>query len=575
MKSTSLSEKPEYEALSYCWGEPGRQQTISINGTDVPVFRNLHQALVRLRATRPRTLWIDAICINQQDVGEKEYQVPMIRDIYRSCRRVLVWLGEHDRHTRGAFQAIEFLSSQIGLGLECNLSSWKTLRRGGQPSLLDRPRVFFETLQSNLEIGSIAQRPWFQRAWVVQEIALSPSALVICGKFQIDWREIERASRFSDEPLITPHVEELIDARRSQLNLDRVSFLAALCAVRVAKSTDPRDKIYAGLGLCNIPSELERYSKLVNYVSSPAAVAVKITRTYLETTSDLEILIYCRGYLDCASPTQPSWSFQLEVDWTRQPNQCYFGKSTNGKMCQFRAGGKERPRPTFSADAALFCLKCQPLDVVAGVSDIFSANPFLAESIRSTLPIMKEDVGLFRSYCDARRLYHLDNRALYPFTGQTLWDAFCHCFLEAHQGGVPEFESREDKARKRLVLQRFDELATWMASIQHASVVRFSCLWVRKFFRDIEGDSTEITEALVPASAALNRRFLVTKGGYIGWEPAETVVGDRIVLIQGAASPFVVRPVGYRWRFVGECFVHGVMFGESFSEALCEQMWFE
>lgn len=205
---------------------------------------------MRLRDVRPRTLWVDAICINQDknDVKEKEWQVPLMRDIYRSRRRVLVWLGKHDRRTKRVFEALDFLSSQYGTSADPYPAyRWQTLRRGGKDSFFGQVRGAFETVQAEFDFASVFGRRWFQRIWIIQEISVSPSALMICGEHQIDWQKVQDAQRFNTYEIHNSRLTELFGIREIQQNSPRVSFLEALRAGRMADSADQRDKIYACL----------------------------------------------------------------------------------------------------------------------------------------------------------------------------------------------------------------------------------------------------------------------------------------------------------------------------------------
>ncbi|OCK95111.1 HET-domain-containing protein, partial [Cenococcum geophilum 1.58] len=83
-----------YEALSYAWGDPLPTYDILLNEKAFSVARNLGRALHSLRSTtEPRTLWIDAICIDQNDLGERGSQVMIMRNIFSRAHRVVVWLG--------------------------------------------------------------------------------------------------------------------------------------------------------------------------------------------------------------------------------------------------------------------------------------------------------------------------------------------------------------------------------------------------------------------------------------------------------------------------------------------------
>ncbi|PVH71318.1 HET-domain-containing protein, partial [Cadophora sp. DSE1049] len=93
----SLKANPEYEALSYSWGNPELKEPIWVGDKQIGVTSNCLKALRRFRSReQPVTLWIDAICINQSDDGEKSWQVKLMGEIYEKTERVLIWLGEND-----------------------------------------------------------------------------------------------------------------------------------------------------------------------------------------------------------------------------------------------------------------------------------------------------------------------------------------------------------------------------------------------------------------------------------------------------------------------------------------------
>ncbi|KAF1829547.1 hypothetical protein BDW02DRAFT_509686, partial [Decorospora gaudefroyi] len=97
VRVVDLDKQPDYEALSYVWGDTTIRKSIQVSGNTVMITPNLYHALLRLRySTRRRTLWIDQLCINQWDVAEKAVQVAMMRDIYRRCSHCIFWFGEID-----------------------------------------------------------------------------------------------------------------------------------------------------------------------------------------------------------------------------------------------------------------------------------------------------------------------------------------------------------------------------------------------------------------------------------------------------------------------------------------------
>ncbi|KAE9374993.1 hypothetical protein N431DRAFT_287752, partial [Stipitochalara longipes BDJ] len=125
-----------YEVLSYTWGTTGATEKISVDDSKALEVRvNLATALRYLRLeTEPRTLWIDAICIDQNNVEEKNTQVPYMTQIYREASCVQVWLGESSHDSDRAFDLLEAIG-----GNEDDMD-WRSL-------------------------ANLFQRPWWTRMW--------------------------------------------------------------------------------------------------------------------------------------------------------------------------------------------------------------------------------------------------------------------------------------------------------------------------------------------------------------------------------------------------------------------------
>jgi hypothetical protein len=111
LRAVPLDDVPIYEALSYTWGTERPVHRICCNGQAFAIRPNLFQALRRLRyRTKPRVLWIDAICIDQDNTDEKNLQIPLMRRIYMSASQVLVWLGEEANDSPKAMALMRKLS---------------------------------------------------------------------------------------------------------------------------------------------------------------------------------------------------------------------------------------------------------------------------------------------------------------------------------------------------------------------------------------------------------------------------------------------------------------------------------
>lgn len=147
-----------YEALSYCWEGNNRSNLIALNGCELGVTKNLYAALQHIRDRQiPRTLWIDAICINQDDndgeFGEKTKQIPLMGSIYAKAGRVIVWLGDGREDGEKALQWINFLASR------------ENISTGG--FMEDQLPKDFITDHA-IACSKLLQRDWFRRVWVRQ-----------------------------------------------------------------------------------------------------------------------------------------------------------------------------------------------------------------------------------------------------------------------------------------------------------------------------------------------------------------------------------------------------------------------
>lgn len=160
-----------YEALSWCWGQEVKDRAIRIQESGkyyrLAVTRDLTLALKYLRHPHEeRILWIDALCIDQENHEERNHQVQMMSLIYSGAKQACIWLGED---TDDSTTAIRFIHEIMKLENFDIISEKKENASKWQSLLL------------------LMQRPWFSRRWVVQEIALARSATIYCGNDEIPW----------------------------------------------------------------------------------------------------------------------------------------------------------------------------------------------------------------------------------------------------------------------------------------------------------------------------------------------------------------------------------------------------
>ncbi|KAG9187215.1 hypothetical protein G6011_05086 [Alternaria panax] len=188
-------EKPTYVALSYVWGDASVTEELMLNGKPVQKTANLIAGLRQLRvllenpSRAPKTFdnhdvmfWIDALCIDQDNVEEKSMQVPRMGTIYSSAAVVVAWLGENgaeDEKIRDLMSLANTLCSRENSPqYELDDTMLKTLGS-------DRPSDMVLTLQH------LCQRPWFDRVWIVQEMVRSRRPALLAGSYWCHYLHLE------------------------------------------------------------------------------------------------------------------------------------------------------------------------------------------------------------------------------------------------------------------------------------------------------------------------------------------------------------------------------------------------
>jgi hypothetical protein len=166
-----------YEALSYCWGTGLATEEIKMveptRDDKFYVRPNLHAALKALRDPKQNIyLWVDAICINQENKMEKNTQVLKMAEIYNEADNVCIWLGES---TETSHAAIAFIPEML------DLTAFDKLIRDQESA--DKWFALAESMRNS----------WFNRRWVVQELALARNATLICGSDSRHWSDFADA----------------------------------------------------------------------------------------------------------------------------------------------------------------------------------------------------------------------------------------------------------------------------------------------------------------------------------------------------------------------------------------------
>ncbi|KAH9215261.1 heterokaryon incompatibility protein-domain-containing protein, partial [Leptodontidium sp. 2 PMI_412] len=252
-----------FEALSYVWGDVKQTVNLSIDGFTIPITHNLDTALRSLRPLQteeePWILWVDAICIDQTNVEERGQQVQLMWDIYSHAVAVTVWLGPEEGDSQMAMTGFAFR---------------ETHRR-----LEER-----KTEPPTAGVEELLRRPWFRRVWVLQEVAAAKELYIACGDIAIRgedfYSEINGIvgfyGSFTKMMRLYRPVLEFMNPNSPIFQAGTMPLSLLIEMFRSWEATDPRDKVYALLGLSSDARNANNPSLRPDYTLSQSQIAQKV-----------------------------------------------------------------------------------------------------------------------------------------------------------------------------------------------------------------------------------------------------------------------------------------------------------
>ena len=196
IEAETTRETP-YEALSYVWGKEDFVHSLHLeDGGMLVITENLDAALRRLRyPDRERTLWIDAVCINQSDLVEKGPQVENMANIYKDAAQVVAWLGDPPAEIdTAAILDLADTAEEVGLKSIAD-SSWDTLRSWMYGIKERRSQIMKVGEHAQLaNFSSLYKSSWFTRMWIVQEAVLARNLLLLQDNQELPWLDLEKTA---------------------------------------------------------------------------------------------------------------------------------------------------------------------------------------------------------------------------------------------------------------------------------------------------------------------------------------------------------------------------------------------
>lgn len=559
LSNFSLNECPPYEALSYVWGAGGPSRQIFVGGLPQQVTQNLEIALRYLRhSSQIRVLWVDAICINQKDIPERNTQVIHMGDVYRSASRVIAWLGEEGEDSNLAYDAMEALPIDEQV-------HWDPLQN---PALNE---TFLEARYTTA-IKRLFEGAWWQRVWTVQESILGQTLYLVCGNREIPaelicavsqgyfkhvnsccrrflWKENRHMSLWAPMALSD-------DLNTNRIEKDSQDLLRLLAKFRTRLCYDPRDKIYGLLGLC---SPDERKQILPDYSVPVSVVYEQVALNTIERTRSLDVFSQAYRFLEgveMATLELPSWvpDWTLEMtDYQHESLQIRQERNSDYKASSGRAASVKYVKEGRIALQG----------IILGVVAVLGLPNYEG---RLTKEICNKWRDIARVGILPDRLYDKKTSTTYR---DAFWQTLC-CSVLPSRTSLPDYPQRIRACNTASDRSWYNAWWTWVSEFDAAENE------IDLISSEYTGSEIHVFNGSVGSSTCLRRLFISRDEEWLGLAPMNANAGDVIALLEGGRVPYILRPrsdihAGV-YELVGDAYVHGVMDGEGWNQDLLQEI---
>lgn len=522
---------------------------VDLDGYELLITNNLADAInaiVPYARTNNLMLWADMICINQEDLEERSQQVQLMNTIYCSAQNVAVWLGPSDSDSNLAYDWIK-RSTEV---------RDRYLREPLTNSLMDRQRKALFTPDNRDAVQAFANlldRPWWKRAWIVQEGTTPDSGrtLLFCGDRVLDWTHF----RYAMEAIVAREengyilgvwfdvtgnrfILDILRESREEIHDNNLSLLYVLGFMQEYECSDPRDRVYAARGMARNISENEI---VPDYTKSRLRVCLDVIEHAIRCTAEPDRCDYGDSPLlflndvftlpesELTIQDKPTWV----PDWTAflsggfcvpfaswQYTKDENGLNTKDTHKRYSVWGDMYPSFYYSIEGNKLNLKGSFVDTINWSSSVFPFNKGeLALSLLRSWKPTKTD------------LYH---------NGETHLEAFNRT-VTTNRGCI---DNASDYYVRKSVID-------WGLLDDAPMDLKEREWWDREIIM------AEISRTCV------GRQFFYTADGFMGIGPEGAQIDDQVWGLVGGNILYVVRKLedGF-YKFVGECYVHGMMHGE-------------
>lgn len=611
-----LDQCPPYLALSYTWGpavknapfSPNKRHTITLDGKPFIVQPNLYDALSQLCLTRPgHYLWVDGICINQQNLTERSTQVTIMDHIYNGAFETIIWLGTATENTSRAIEIMQ----EIAKGAEAKIIEWGKKQAYGDAFIADDPEMLKRnglpglTADDWMALGDIYTRAWFGRTWMIQEVALSRNPTVLIGHHEIPWDAVGDTAglinmsgalvglfSISSDSQPVSLIQSIIHASdlhvTRQWSQDEASrykdllrsidysvgirddhpkrlLLELLLSSIGFRATVPRDRVYSLVGIVNYMNQAKGRPRLdlkIDYESSDDIVLTQLGIDFLEDTKSLHLLSLA-GIASRAKPSNlPTWipSFDLVHAPVLGPSYT--------TLPQFDASAGAEAEFTIDKELCRLNVKtCSPhLGTIEELGELWSdvCQGNFNDTMKMLLHCGTTYVPTGQPIVEAfwRTLIMDSDQSQRPAPSH-LAESFSKWMLLTTIKALIAFQSENPSIYDQFdVLEPLWTLANSRDStntlpktsdmipllyefgLRHDPTVRANTESENQNRFNSWSKASAHFEALLRINIAANRRLVRTVRGYLCLVPLAAKVGDRIMIISGCATPLVLRRRG-------------------------------
>ncbi|KAK4951410.1 hypothetical protein LTR10_010384 [Elasticomyces elasticus] len=540
-----MSLHAKYETISYAWGDPTPSARIAVSDGGlfsrkrhllVPVETEAALKRVRLPDSS-RVVWIDAVCINQANDDERGQQVAIMSEIYRSSNGNLIYLGDEDGLVESAVANMNSIYEEMRL---------RTNDFTAVQSILYYTRGGFRHIEESLGVPldpeafiDLIGRPWFCRLWVLQEACLAPANRCYAGRHEFDLLLVLRVTAWLGHHwtwLPTNFTQSngfkqalsLFDHADHQhgffsATTKRRTFYNLLYNSSLRQTSDPRDRLFSVLGLLRPPPNSYRNaSHLVtpNYRKDIIEVQRNATRYAILEENALNILSRVDHSEASLTSDACSWAVRLEGsnDDESEPLKWWQYNAPNGRVIDTRLVLPD----TELDDPRVLSLSGIVSDVVVETSEVLAPELYYSAGLLERTLRTIEELASRRTSISTEDIFRVLVAGV-GARGQQLTDS------EAQQMA-----------------------ASWESCKTSGSPV-----------------PEELTSHI--AKYAWDRCVFATGEGALALGPAMTTPSDLITVLDGGTLPYALRPEKSSYRFVGACYVHGIMHGTIFQDGEVRQ----